>query len=229
MSNGIKIVALVMGMSPRSEFRDIYARFLNAGHQIQEIGCLDDQPSIPQSTSPANTVGEEIHTILPHGESIRLPKNFIEKAGLKIISKLRSSNTDLIIAMCTSKFETWEEQSVITAFEAINSVARSRFQGNRIGVLVPLESQLSQAKMKWEAAGFEAETVVLRPSDSTSRALRSIRTLRGSGINNFVFDCMSYEPTCLGDIEICGDEVAIFAKNCIFDHSKTQISKRFSM
>jgi len=187
---------VTIGQSPRDDIMSQMLPLLPAGLDIRQVGALDGltcEQIAGLAPGPADYV---LHTRLQDGQANELA---VTVGGERIMALLQSCLKQLedeganpIVLLCTGEFpELRSDALLIEPDRLLVNVVRG-LGLRRVGVLVPLPSQIEAAAEKWRELGAEVVFVAASPYGEQIELTRAAEELGGHPLDLVVMDCMGY-------------------------------------
>jgi protein AroM len=189
------IGVLTIGQAPRaddtvSELRQI----LGPGYRIIERGALDDLADAEIARLAPDPGEYLLISLLRDGRSVRLSKQKILGLLQEKIDALGEDGVDAILLLCTGTFPAFKSDRLIVEpqhalYHLTIGLAGS---ARRIGALIPLADQMSQARAKWREYGVDVVLAAASPYTGVDEVTPAARDLAERGAELIFMDCMGY-------------------------------------
>lgn len=189
-----KIGLALVGNSPRGDdFVDEFKEVLPPFVEVVQKGALDKLSK--DDMLKLSVEGSEPHivTILKDGSSIVLSKKKIVPLIQKCIGELEDCGVEVNVLICTGSFPNFTSNCLlIKPQEVLYNLIKSLVGQKRLGVFIPLASQISYAYKKWNE--FNIKPVVVNASPySTIRDLKvAAEKMEKENVDLVVMDCFGY-------------------------------------
>lgn len=189
---------LTIGQAPRPDglARDV-ARVLGEGVAIVERGALDGlNPGQIAAMVPSD--GDyPLITMLQNGSSAVIAKRHILDRLQSQIDDLETNHhVDATLLMCTGAFPAFEHHRPLVApQDALYGVVAGLIGSGRIGAIMPLPSQVENARIKWHQMGFDDPLIGSSSpytTDAIDETARVAGQLRRDGATILFLDCFGF-------------------------------------
>jgi len=188
-----RVLGLVtIGQSPRDDIVSQMLPLLPAGLGIRQAGALDGLTR-EQVAELAPDPGDYIlHTRLRDGSAVTVGRERIEPLLQDCLNRLQGEGANPIVLLCTGEFPGLRSDALlIEPDRLLFSVVRG-LGVRRVGILVPLPSQIGDAAEKWKVLGAEMVFAAASPYRGHVELTRAAEELRGHPLDLVVMDCMGY-------------------------------------
>ena len=211
------IAAVTIGQAPRPDLLEPLLDRVGRGTTIVELGALDDiacDGSGHRIGQPDGPGSYPLTTRLRDGSSVTLDEGELAPLVQKAVNRATDGGADVVLLLCAGGFlEVRAEGTLVRPFEAAVETA-VKLSVRRMIVVVPFEGQARGAQQKWEAAGFEVQTIV--------GDLAGIELPFGVAVDAIVLDYVGHPtldvqalravaPVPVIDLGECGAEAALAA------------------
>lgn len=191
----MEIGVITIGQSPRPDITSDLRRYLSRDVVIVEAGVLDglSRKYIEEKMHPSE---EDIVYVsrMTDGCQVKLAKNKIIPIMQRAIHQLEGKGLELIVIFCTGDFPEFNAKvPLIYAGEVLKGLFSGFRCHDNVGILVPLEEQISYAREKWGGC-FENLTILYgSPYTSTKSDFRAVaERFKESSVRLVIMDCMGY-------------------------------------
>jgi protein AroM len=202
---------VTIGQSPRDDIMPQIWPFLPSGLAVRQVGALDgltrDQiadlapplspPRLRPEAQPEGLGGMKggdyvLHTRMRDGTVVTVGRAGIMPLLQACLEKLEGEGANPILLLCTGELPELRSNALLIEPDRllVNLVRGLRPQ--RVGVLVPLPSQIEAAAEKWRAIEAEAVFEAASPYGDEADIMRAARALPGQALDLVVMDCMGY-------------------------------------
>jgi len=197
-----RIGFLTIGQSPRDDVVPEIAQLLGRDIRILERGALDGlaRPEIvrlmPERGEP------HLITRLRDGTSVVVGKRKIGPFLREQIGRLVEQDVRLIALLCTDEFpHLGQRERLIQPARVLRRLAVRLSRRGKIGILVPLDSQVEAARIRWRGTGLDPVVKAFNPYQETSRFAEVAESLKKQRVSLVALDCMGYSLTTAEKIE----------------------------
>lgn len=184
---------VTVGQAPRADIAAQFAALLPAGTRITLRGCLDGaSPAEIAAMAPVD--GEDVlYTRLADGSDTTIAKRHAIARAPAALDALRRDGSEAILFACTGAFpDGLGGPGVVFPSRLLAGIAAALVPQGRIGLLVPLQAQVTQLPRKWARPGVEVHAEPLIPSAGAAEAEAAANRLAVHRPDLVVMDCMSY-------------------------------------
>lgn len=189
----IKIGLLTIGQSPREDVVPEMKPFFLPHIKIMEKGLLDNlSPKEIRRLKPKT--GETLLvTRLRKGSAVQLSEKKISSLLPEAIDSMKTKmKVKAVGVLCTHDFHNAEfPASVIFAFNSLRFLINRIIQVKCLGVVVPLESQIDEAKKKWKK---DKVVVEAKSPYSKGKSWKEIaQNFSQEKVDVVILDCIGYK------------------------------------
>lgn len=189
----MKVGAITIGQSPRADVLPEMIPIIGAGVEVIEAGALDGlggDEIAGMSPRPGEYV---LVTKLRDGSSVQVARERIVARMQEQITRVVERGAEVVAILCTGEFPELtcprllvEPQLVLHHFVA--ALAR----GRRLGVVVPAQEQVEQARVRWEGVGAQLQVEPASPYGEVTDLRRASEVLGDWGAELVVLDCIGF-------------------------------------
>jgi len=189
----VKVGAITIGQSPRADVLPEMIPIIGAGVEVIEAGALDGlggDEIAGMSPRPGEYV---LVTKLRDGSSVQVARERIVARMQEQITRVVERGAEVVAILCTGEFPELtcprllvEPQLVLHHFVA--ALAR----GRRLGVVVPAQEQVEQARVRWEGVGAQLQVEPASPYGEVTDLRRASEVLGDWGAELVVLDCIGF-------------------------------------
>lgn len=189
---------LTIGQAPRpDQLADDVAQVLGDDVQVIERGALDGLDAGQIENMAPGDDDYHLITMLQDGSSAVIAKQHILQRLQAQIDVLESGHqVAATLLMCTGAFPKFRHaRPLVAPQEALYGTVAGLAGSGQIGAIVPLPSQVENARIKWHAFGID--DALISPSnpyasDAVDSAARAAKQLRGDGATILFLDCFGF-------------------------------------
>ncbi|GAA0361384.1 AroM family protein [Bacillus horti] len=188
-----RIGVLTIGQSPRLDVTPAIQQIVGNEVTIIERGGLDRiTPETLHLISPEGADTTYISK-LRNGQAVKIGKTKLLPLLQEELTALENE-VDIVLMLCTGDFPTLKTRKPILYPDRIlTHTLRSILpEGEKIGLIIPLEEQREALSVKWDQSGFELEIEVASPYEE-SDPYAAGASLKKRGVSLIVLDCMGYQ------------------------------------
>jgi protein AroM len=187
---------LTIGQAPRPDLTPILDQHLPSGVKRIDRGLLDGQSREAIAGAYAAAAGEAVLvTRLADGSAVQLSAQKVLSALQGELDALEAAGCNVVLLLCTGAFHglrlrralLLEPDRIIPP--AVAGIVRDR----RLGIIVPLASQISSESGKWQALEREPLFAAASPYTATPAAIAAAgQLLARSGAEALLLDCIGF-------------------------------------
>lgn len=192
--------ALTIGQSPRSDVVPELQNMIGPDVEFVEAGALDDltlEEVARVAPRPGDTV---LVTRMRDGTAVKVTDAFVKPRLEQKIEYLASRGASIIALLCTGDFpdlnipaaNQGKAPALIAPgrilFHMVSAVAGQ----SPLGVIMPDESQIPEAEVKWRRASHNVFVTAASPYGDRQALLDAARKLRCLGAGLIVMDCIGF-------------------------------------
>ena len=107
MTRGLRLGALVIGQSPRTDVERELRAVLGGDIEIDLRGALDGLSRAEIDRLTPDTDADALFTHLPSGDDVTISKRAVIKHGEVTLSALVEQGLSTVVVMCTGSFTEW--------------------------------------------------------------------------------------------------------------------------
>jgi protein AroM len=182
---------VTIGQSPRDDIMPQMRPFLPDDLAIRQVGALDGlshEQLVPLAPGPHDY---QLHSRLRDGSPVTVGRERIMPLVQAGIRQLEEEGASAILLLCTGEFP--ELQSKVLLIEPdrlLLNVVRG-LGVRRVGIFVPLPSQIEALAEKWRSLEVTATLVAASPYKDPAEVGRAAAEL-GRSLELVIMDCMGY-------------------------------------
>lgn len=187
---------LTIGQSPRPDglAQDVLAALGDA--KVVERGALDGLSNAEIRSLEPQGDDYRLVTLLNDGAQVTLAKRHIVPHLQSQVDQLERLGVDTTLLLCTGELPHFQHSvPLITPQELLYSLAKNLAQGGLVGSVIPLKSQVEQAKEKWREFGVgDAFVAPANPyaADALLAVAAAAEKARAAGVAALLMDCFGY-------------------------------------
>jgi len=207
-----KIGMITIGQSPRVDIVPEIKVILGEEIEILEAGALDGLSHEEAEAFRPGRGDYILCTRMADGTEVVIGKRFILPRMQGHIHRLAREGAEIILLLCTGKFPEFSSRRLLIEPQKVLDHFISALQGKnqRIGLMVPLQEQVDQARKKY---GRMKGEVIIRPASPYSRedqVSRAAEALKRANPHVIVMHCMGYTQRMKDRVrEITGKPVVL--------------------
>lgn len=194
MNKKIKIGAITIGQSPRTDITKDILPLLPASMELIEYGALDDLTAEEVAASFQPSEEDEILVSrMRDGSQVKFTERFVTPLVQRKIRQAEEDGVSAIILFCTGVFPEFEHQVLFLEPQPLfHSIAANLAGRKKIGVLVPEPEQIKQAHHFWGQKGISIEAVSASPYLSFEKVIEASDFFCGKDLAFICTDCMGF-------------------------------------
>ncbi len=183
---------VTIGQSPRDDIVSQMLPLLPAGLDIRQAGALDGLTHEQIAELAPGPEDYILHTRLRDGSAVTVGRERIEVLLQDCIKRLEAGRANPIVLLCTGEFPGLRSEALlIEPDRLLFSVVRA-LRPRRVGILVPLPSQIEAAAEKWKVLGAKVALAAASPYGERVELTRAAKELAGQALDLVIMDCMGY-------------------------------------
>jgi protein AroM len=166
--------------------------FLPSDLDLRQMGVLDEltyEQILGLTPGPDDYV---LHTRLRDGTSVTVGREPIVSLVQACIHQLEEEGADPILLLCTGEFPELRSQGLLIEPDRLLINVVRGLGVSRLGVMVPLPSQVGELTEKWGGLGAVATFVAASPYTDQDQVARAAGELGGHDLDLVVMDCIGY-------------------------------------
>lgn len=191
-----QIVFLTIGEAPRLDLKETYDTYFEGMKEVSQIGLLDNLSHEAAETLLGKRA--TTHNILTSrfidGYQIVMDHALVEAALQKRIDELESQGVTAVILMCTGSFDHLKSTDavLIEAEKVTIPYVKEHYLSSKIGVLVPLETQVNDSHDKWQL-GERVLIDYASPYNFDAKEFeKAANNFIQAGVSVIILDCIGY-------------------------------------
>jgi protein AroM len=190
-----------IGQAPRDDIVAQVRAQMPTDMRVVLRGCFDGlTPSEVARFSP-QTGDDVLYSRLADGTDITLAKRHAIARAPETLAKLRADGAGAILFACTGAFpDSLSASDVVFPSRVLAALAGGLLPKGRLGLIVPLEDQVTQLPSKWRRPGLDVVAEPLIPSGGEDASAEAGRRMATHKPDLVVMDCMSYGETHRGAV-----------------------------
>lgn len=190
--NGAKLGTVTIGQSPRPDVTPILDAYVPAGVPRLHMGVLDGlgDDDIAARFSPRPRE-RRLLTRLAAGRSLELDAEAVEQELQARVRHLEQAGCTVIVTLCTglSRSPRTTRAWLIEPDRLLPPLVTKMIGARRLGVMVPLDSQVQTERRKWDGMQVPAVVAVANPyEDGEDSVTAAASELMRSGANVLLLD-----------------------------------------
>jgi protein AroM len=190
---GRPVLGLVtIGQSPRSDVLPQMQPYLPRELDIRQAGALDGLSNEQIAGLAADPDGYLLHTRLRDGSAVTVGRAPIVSLLQERIEQQEHEGASIILLLCTGEFPTLRSSVLLVEPDRLLASVLNGLRPRKLGVFVPLPSQIEAAAAKWEALAAEKLYVTASPYGEPDEIVQAARKLQAHPVDLIVMDCMGY-------------------------------------
>lgn len=194
MNKIIKIGAITIGQSPRTDITKDILPLLPSNMQIVEYGALDDMTSEEVSAAFHPSQEDEILVSrMRDGSQVKFTEKFVTPLVQQKIKQAETDGVSAIILFCTGVFPEFEHDVLFLEPQPLfHSIAANLAGRKKIGVLVPEPDQIEQAHHFWGKKGISIEAASASPYLQFEKIVEAADFFCDKDLAFICTDCMGF-------------------------------------
>ncbi len=166
--------------------------FLPSELDVRQVGALDgltDEQIAGLAPGPSDYV---LHTRLRSGHAVTVGRERIVPLMQTRLRQLADEGADPILLLCTGQFQALQSDALLIEPDRLLVNVMRGLRPRRMGVLVPLSSQIAAAAEKWKAVKAETRFAAASPYGHPAEVVQATRPFQADWPDVIVMDCMGY-------------------------------------
>ena len=190
----IKVGMITIGQSPRDDVLNDIVPILGSNIELIQAGALDNLTLSEIEKEIPNKDKRVLVSRLKDGTEVRVSEERILPVLQQKINELENKGVCMIIFLCTDDFPEVFESSVplIFPYRIISAFLSVLNYYNKIGVVVPDESQVTYAEQKWKKNASYVTAVAATPYGNSSQLNSAAKILKNTDVELVIMDCIGY-------------------------------------
>ncbi|MCX5415571.1 AroM family protein [Streptomyces sp. NBC_00059] len=199
---------LTIGQAPRPDLSEAIEAHLPATARVRHAGVLDGLTRREAERAFGATRGRAtLLSRMADGSSVTLDADAVGAGLQSRIDQVEDAGADVVVLLCTGEFpglrtrraRLVEPDALVTGY--VGTVLR----GSRVGFVVPLPEQVTEAREKWRAVVPSPAFTTASPYAENDQALcTAARTHVEAGADALMLDCMGYGSHHRGVLRAAG-------------------------
>jgi protein AroM len=207
-----KIGMITIGQSPRVDIVPEIKEILGKEIEVLEAGALDGL-SLEQVRGFYPRKRDYILcTRMADGSEVVIGKRFILPRMQDHIHRLARRGAEIILLLCTGKFPEFSSKRLLIEPQKVLDHFLYALQGKnqRIGLMIPLQDQMEQAKKKYGRMKGEVIIQFASPYSKEDQVSKAAKALKRANPHVIVMHCMGYTQVMKDQVrEITGKPVVL--------------------
>ncbi len=189
-----RILGLVtIGQAPRTDLTPELKQFLGDTVGIIEAGALDGlnmQEVLQMYPGPKDYT---LITKMSDDTQVKISKKSILPKLQSKIDLLINQGAQVITLACTGEFPKFEcERLLVEPQKILFNTVKSLSGVVKLGVLIPDQSQVSQAILRWSTVNNNLIVLPASPYGCFDSKIQAAKKLKHAGVSVAVLDCIGY-------------------------------------
>lgn len=186
---------ITIGQAPRSDVAPIIEKYLEHRAQLVQVGVLDGWSKEEVELKLHPDAGDYVLTSrLTNGDSVVMSRQKMQPLLQTKITELEKAGITQILLLCTGVFPGLATSSsyLIEPDHIIPPALKAMVEKRRLGVIVPLEEQKEDLKLKYTPLGMNPIFAVASPYRQDTNSFRQAALELKDKVDLIVLDCMGY-------------------------------------
>lgn len=189
-----KIGMITIGQSPRVDIVPEMREILGTEIEILEAGALDGL-SLEEVKRFYPVKGDYILcTRMSDGTEVVIGKKFILPRMQQCIRTLTERGVEVVLPLCTGKFPEFSSKRLLIEPQKIldHFILALQGKGQKMGLMIPLQNQMEQAKKKYGKMRGEMIIQAASPYAIKDEVSQAAKALKKAAPHVIVMHCMGY-------------------------------------
>ncbi|MFC8228528.1 AroM family protein [Streptomyces sp. NPDC057287] len=210
---------LTIGQAPRPDLSEAIKAHLPATARIRQAGVLDGLSHGEVELRFGATEGRAtLLSRLTDGSSVALDADAVGAGLQSCIDQEEAAGADVVVLLCTGEFPSLrtrrarlvEPDALVTGY--VGTVLR----GSRVGFVVPLPEQVTEARNKWRAVVPDPAFTTASPyAENDATLLAAACTHLEAGADALMLDCMGYGARHRRSLRAAGITVPVLTPGAV--------------
>ncbi len=189
----VRVGAVTIGQSPRDDVVPEIREITGTSVEFVECGALDGL-SPKQVKQLAPEAGDYVLVSrMRDGTAVTMAERHVMPLLRECFERLERSDVDLIVMLCTGVFPEFEaEELILRPDRLLEQTVEAIIEKGTLGVLTPLEEQVSQTRIKWEKPELKVAVEHALPYATTDQITAAAQRLARADVDLVVLDCIGY-------------------------------------
>lgn len=183
---------VTIGQSPRDDMLPQMLPYLPSDLGIRQVGALDGLTHEQILGLAPGPHGYVLHTRLRDGSAVTVGREAILPRVQACIERLERDGANPVLLLCTGEFPELRSGGLLIEPDWLLVNAIRGLRVRRIGVFVPLSSQIDSLTEKWGSLDAVASFVAASPYTGQDEVACAARKLQGQSLDLLIMDCMGY-------------------------------------
>lgn len=212
----MKLGMITIGQSPRKDVVPEMKKFLPEDTIIIEKGALDGLSKEEIELMKPKDKDYVLVSKLSDNTNVTFAKRYIIPRIKESILELEVEKVDLILIICTGKFEEKFESKIPILYpdEIILGVVPSFLSGMRLAVITPEKKQIEQTRKKWEKIDKDVIVEYASPYEDINQLKQASMKIKGKS-DLVVLDCIGYTADMKEYVKKITDSFVICSKTLV--------------
>ena len=183
---------VTIGQSPRDDVVPQMKPLLPDDLDIRQMGALDSlnhKQILDLAPGPGDYV---LHTRLRDGSSVTIGRERIVSLVQACIDQLEEGGANPVLLLCTGEFPELRSKGLLIAPDRLLLNVVRGLGVRRLGIMVPLPSQVGELIEKWGEIDVEVTCSAASPYAEQDQVTAAAGELAGHDLDLVVMDCMGY-------------------------------------
>ena len=221
-----KIGMITIGQSPRPDVVPEIKKILGTGIDVLEAGALDGLSLEEVKRFSPGKRDYVLCTRMSDGTEVVIGKRFILPRMQRCIDLLTGKGAEIILFLCTGKFPEFSCGRLLIEPQRVldNFLVALDGKKQKIGLMIPLQDQMAQARKKYSRMKGEIAIQAASPYAKKDEVVPAARALKKADPHVIVMHCIGYTQAMKDRVrEITGKPV-ILARSLVARTLKEMLS-----
>lgn len=184
---------MTIGQAPRVDLTPDMKCVLGDSIEIVEKGALDNLTLQEINSSVNLDDGNVLVSRMSNGAQVRVTKKYVLPKVIAKISELEAEGINVIFLACTAEFPSIECKSILVKPQTMLDTVVGSIAKNRVlGIIIPDELQIENAKKRWSDFAREVIVEAASPYADTKKITETAERLKNSKVDIVIMDCIGY-------------------------------------
>lgn len=189
-----KVGMITIGQSPRVDIIPEMKRVLGQQIEVIEAGALDGLTWDEVKKFSPRRGDYILCTRMSDGREVTIARRWVIPRIQKCIKELSEKGAEVLLFLCTGRFPEFSSKKLFIESQKIMDQCLSALRGKniRMGMLVPLTSQIEQVRKSYLEKGGRIFFQAASPYGPEDELARAIERFRNADLQLIVMHCMGY-------------------------------------
>ncbi len=189
-----RIGLVTIGQSPRDDIVPGFLHGFGGRAELVQVGALDDLVAERVAAMAPRPGDQVLVTRMRDGHPVVVGREGLLPLLQAAISKVERARVKMVVVLCTGTFpELRAGVPLIEPDRVVLNLVRGLLPSGRLGVVIPLPEQVTQATERWSSDWTVSIRAAL-PYGQAAQIDEAARGLRAFAPDLVVLDCLGFTP-----------------------------------